>query len=315
MDAINIVAIALEKDIGEFGVEALLEDFFQTMLMLAGGVDIELAPGMIHLFHGILVGILGDIPAVHWMLGLKESVGPAIRFCRHCFGNGIQIQQWFREEQFPLRDIDVHREIVEALEGLPNGPIREAFSTFVGVNGPSILEQAPYFDVINMAPQDLMHLLFEGGLSHELRLYLLHCVQVHNLDLEVLNGRIRSFPYSQQDRSNMPLPISIAHLQADGTKLPHQKAAQIWMLARMLPFLLHDLVPQHGAHFDCWRLHLRILFAAAAPEAHPATLPHLRNAIDEHHAQFRLCSPNVDITPKLHFYVHLPGVIRRFAFF
>ena len=310
MDTINLLAIADESDIGDFGVEALLEDFLQTLNQLAIGIEVDLTPNHAHIFRGILIGILGDIPAVNYLIGMKEGVGPALRICRHCFGFGAQIQQNFTEFEFQLRNLEVHQAIVQVLEHL-EGPAREALSTFLGVNSSSVLDPAPFFDLIAMSPQDLMHTVLEGGLSHEMKLLLRHFV-ANYLDIDVLNQRIKEFDLGYQEVSNRPSPITQEHLNVQGPGLPGQKASQLWLLARMLHFLVHDFVPAEDPHRQCWELHLRILFAAAAPEIHPETPQRLADAIEEHHQAFRLCYPHENITPKLHYYVHLPSIQLRF---
>ena len=313
LDSIQIVAIADEEDIAEFGIEALLADFLETIAQLAAGIEIELMPNNQHVFHAMLVGLLGDIPAVHYIIGLKEGVGQALRFCRHCFGHGQEIQENFREDDFQPRTLPLHQAIVNALMAMPEGPAREWFSTIVGVNGDSVLDIAPHFNLIEMAPQDFMHTVLEGGLSHEMKLYIRYCLDNFAIDLEELNRRIDNFNYGFQERSNKPSPIKDAHIDAQGPKLPHQKASQLWLLARVLHFLLADIVPEDDPHRQCWELHLRILFAAAAPEVHPNTIDHLAAAIDEHHQAFTACYPGENITPKLHFYVHLPSIMLRLA--
>ena len=315
INTIQIVALAAEEDIADFGIEEILQDFLQTMFQLAaGGIEIELAPNMNHIFHGALIGLLGDIPAVHYLIGMKEGVGNALRFCRHCWGHGQEIQELFREDQFEPRALPLHNALVDILTAMPNGPEREAFSTLVGINGASFVEAVPFFNLITMAPQDIMHTMFEGGVSHEIRLFLRYCIRdAQYFTLEELNRRIKNFPYGYQETSNKPSPIQDAHIDAAGPGLPRQKAAQLWLLARVLQFLIHDLVPAEDLHRQCWEMHLRILFAAASPEVHPGTPNALANAIEAHHLAFIARYPNVNVTPKLHFYVHLPAIQLRFG--
>ena len=86
LDNIFIVAIANRDAIKKFGVELLLADFRLQMNEFAQGIPIQLTPNHEHVFFAFLVGLFGDNPALNFLLGFKESVGPAFRGCRECFG-------------------------------------------------------------------------------------------------------------------------------------------------------------------------------------------------------------------------------------
>jgi len=92
VDNIFLVAVAKTEHIRLFGVEDLLDNFLTTLDTLAVGLPIQITPAFPHMFFGFLVGLLGDTPATHWMLGFKESVGPAFRGCRDCFATDIERQ-------------------------------------------------------------------------------------------------------------------------------------------------------------------------------------------------------------------------------
>ena len=307
-----MVALAETSDINRQGMGDLLADFFDGLQQLANGVVIELAPNLVHEFHGFLASLLGDTLGIHNILGFKEGVGFALRSCRNCFGDHGQIQVFFEENQFQLRHLALHRAICAFLNGL-QGAAKEHYSTFVGINNASIMDNVPGFNLIDMAPQDMMHVLIEGGLAHEMRLFIRYCVrEAEYFTLAELNERIDSFAYGPQEKSNRPSPIKEAHIDGDTTGLPRQKAAQIWLLARVLGFLIADLVPHDDQHAQCFSWHLRILFAAFSPEVHPVTEPYLRIWISAHHQLFRICYPDVAITPKLHYCIHIPSTQRRY---
>jgi len=319
VDNIQVIAIADAKDTGREGLEGLLADFLNGIRQLAAeGIEIEFAPGLTHTFHGFLIGLIGDTLAVQDLLGMKIGVGFAFRPCRNCFGDHDGMQGHFMEADFQIRHLDLHRAICEMLDEL-NAADRVAFSTFVGVNGASILDDVPHFDLINMSPHDSMHIIIEGGLSHELRLLLNQWIFVdHFFTVAQLNDRIAAFDYGYMERSNKPSPITADQIQRNVTGLPGQKASQIWLLARSLMLLVNDLVPAGDLFAECWEAHLRILFAALAPEVHPQTPVLLTQLIEDHHQLFILRYPQVQITPKLHYYVHIPGILLRsplFSFF
>ena len=121
-----------------------------------------------------------------------------------------------------MRTLPHHQFLVQQLLLLVGGAFA-AFSTLTGINNESVLANVPDFDLIAMAPQDVMHVILEGGLSHETRLFLEHCVAAGYFDVGQLNDSLKTFPYGYAERSNKPSPITLAHLQAPGTSLSHQK--------------------------------------------------------------------------------------------
>ena len=84
--------MARKEDIGQFGVELLLHDFVTTLHDLSHGVQLEITPHFHHLFFALLIGLLADTPASHYLLGFKEGVGNAFRGCRECFGTDVERQ-------------------------------------------------------------------------------------------------------------------------------------------------------------------------------------------------------------------------------
>lgn len=65
------------------------------------------------------------------------------------------------------------------------------------------------FHVINHLPQDIMHVIFEGVLPHEVQLMLYEYIVVTKLfTLEKLNERIACFCYSTEEACDTPTPIT-----------------------------------------------------------------------------------------------------------
>jgi len=162
-----------------------------------------------------------------------------------------------------------------------------------------------------MAPQDVMHVILEGALSHETRLFLRHCVAQGFFTIGQLNSAIDRFPYGYSERYNKPSAITQDQLNAEHTVLGGQKASQMWLLARVLLLLIDNLVAVNDPHRVTYRLHIAILYRAMACEVHPTTAASLANLIEIHHLLFRITYPGVSITPKLHYYLHIPTILLR----
>ena len=105
-----------------------------------------------------LFAVIADTPAGQLLGGYKESVGGAKRKCRHCMADFDDIQSKFRETDFELRDKDMHDYHLQQMEENPE--LHTHFSKEYGVTKRSVLLDAPYFDVTEQLPQDLMHIVF-----------------------------------------------------------------------------------------------------------------------------------------------------------
>ena len=88
-------------------------------------------------------------------------------------------------------------------------------------------------------------------------------------------------------------------------------ASQWWSLASFLPLLIGDLVPEED---DCWDTFLLlhdILAHCMAPCVSPASISYLSVLIEMHHKSFSTNYPAQQMTPKMHYMVHFPELIRR----
>ena len=88
-------------------------------------------------------------------------------------------------------------------------------------------------------------------------------------------------------------------------------ASQMWLLARILPLLVADYVPDDDDH---WLLYLKmmeivdLLFSPKLTGDHAAYLAAL---INDHHHDFCQLYPGCNIIPKMHFMIHMPRLIHQ----
>ena len=110
------------------------------------------------------------------------------RFCCPCIPS-VQ----FREENFQLRDKDLHEKQCQYVErpGISSSE-KEHFSKVYGINRKSLLARLTHFDVTKQLPQDLMHVLFEGIFPFHVHLLLDYL----SLSVSEINSRLVSYPYA-----------------------------------------------------------------------------------------------------------------------
>eukprot|EP00733_Pompholyxophrys_punicea_P000813 Pompholyxophrys_punicea_v1_NODE_302_length_2323_cov_4.263228.p1 type:complete len:570 gc:universal NODE_302_length_2323_cov_4.263228:2225-516(-) len=307
LPVIQLVAVAKTSDIRTpDNLEKILSNFIDST------VELDSEDGLIvneNLnIHGALLAFVGDTLASNFIGGFKESVGGAFRKCRYCMASKDDIQNFFLEESFQRRTLTEHL-----------NHCRQAISAFwskqFGVTHLSCLQKCPHFDVTSMLPFDAMHVILEGGLPYELNLFLFYCILDKKFfTVEQFNNRLEGFPYSYLNVASKPSPLRKSHLtKRKKNALSKQNASQCWLLCRMLPFLIDDLIPHDDPMWQCMLMHLDIANHLLQREFSGLDLHVLTENISAHHEKFKNLYPDESITPKLHYYIHLPTTIRNYG--
>lgn len=193
-------------------------------------------------------------------------------------------------------------------------------------------------------PPDVMHDVLEGSLQLEIKCLLAVLIRDLKLfSLSNLNHRIQSFPYGP-DVGDHPKPLPTGCLTGNPMKqsgkceshdymslrelpslwfmdlnvmcgfVPLPIASEAWSLARMLPLLVGDLVPEDNPFWQNFLLMLTITDLVLAPKSTTAIAAHLRQLILEHHTAFKELYPDRPLTPKMHYMVHIPQWIVRYMY-
>ncbi|XP_020895161.1 uncharacterized protein LOC110234145 isoform X1 [Exaiptasia diaphana] len=268
---------------------------------------------MYHL-RGALLAVLADTPASQAVAGMKESVGGARRKCRHCMATYEQMQEQFLEEQFTLRSKEKHEYQLQKLENAPSKYLKSYYSKAYGINTRSKILEAPHFDVTQQLPQDIMHVFLEGILSYHLKNFLAHFFSETTLTLDQLNSEIRSFPLGYSQKKNRPTLIKESDLQYSSSTNLGQTAAQMHLLAYILPFILgkYSDLDDTTTNWDCYMTLLEIMTICFSSVIEIESVVYLRWLISEHLNHYKELY-DARITPKMHYMIHLPSLIMKFG--
>jgi hypothetical protein len=109
--------------------------------------------------HGILAIVVADNLAAQEIGGFK-GVGKAYSPCRTCDIKRNHLSSSIANSSL-LRDEKEHRDRVSRLENLTD-EARKYWRKEWGLNGGSILLDAPHFEITKCMLHDPMHLLLEG---------------------------------------------------------------------------------------------------------------------------------------------------------
>lgn len=255
LQSIFLLGIAYSADIKTFGIDKILEPFWDEMRQLSTTGLSLVVGGEIRNFHCCLAFICADTLAAHQLTGFKEGVGFSYRKCRHCQCSSEDMREKYYEEDFAERTITEH---------LRCAKITRATSVETGVNRIGKIFEVPHFNVFDGTPQDIMHVLLEGCVPYTLKEMLNHFILAKTFDLEQLNYKITNFPYTPLDINDKPSAITSQHLSPTGSL--RQSAAQMWCLARLLPLMLFEYVDASDAVWQCFALLLHITALAMSPK-------------------------------------------------
>ena len=159
----------------------------------------------------------------------------------------VDSQTIFRENGFTLGDPTSHVFHCSLLDG----PDSQRSLIEYGVNWRPLLDSLPYFSVVESMPHDIMHDPFEGVVPYELKLLIEHCSTVQPFfSIATLNNRITAFDYGYNETKDKPALLQESKLR--------QTASQMWLLARIFPLLVGDLVPKDSPHWHCFLKLLKI---------------------------------------------------------
>lgn len=296
--------------------EDALEDFISGINKLSSeeGVTFNIN-GKPRTFHGILLFMVGDTPASANFAGTKETYG-AWCPCRQCLVNKDNIFEHFQEERTLLRNKELHNQHLAAVcpeddeENLMEDDTEDSVegnpSVMYGVNSRSCLLKVNYFDITKCLPQDIMHVLGEGGvLDVNIRLLLTGCIS-RKFSLKHVNQYLDSVNYGHF-KKDKPAEIKQDHLSNN----LRQTASQMFLLAHLIPFALFGHAK--AAELMNYIRLLMIVNICLSSDATEKGASKLRKLIHDFLCKFKELYGVERMTLKFHFLTHLPKQILLFG--
>jgi len=312
---INIMALVLKKYAKLNG--PFLQDFINGLKKLSSkeGVTFKIK-GKFITFHGVLLFWVGDTPASANVAGFKESPSFALFPCRQCLVSHDILHEHPFEVPDLLRNAKLHEQHLalvvptlgndEQVEQEIHLEGRSNPSVSTGVNSRCALLDLGYYDVTSSFPQDIMHVMAEGGvLDVTTRMILLHAID-KKLTLKEVNSMIENFEYGDS-KKDKPGPIKPKHLENS----LRQNASQLLLLGHTIPFRVQRKFERPQLK-NFIRL-LTILNLCMARSVSDHEIGMLRNQIQMFLTEFKSTYGVTHMTPKFHFLVHLPTQVALFG--
>ena len=87
----------------------------------------------------------------------------------------------------------------------------------------------------------------------------------------------------------------------------------MWCLARLLPLMIGELVPQNDPYWQNFVLLLTITDYIFAPVTSDDIASYVKVLLKEHHKCFCEFYPSAPVIPKMHYMLHLPEWMKRYV--
>lgn len=308
--AVRLIAVVYSSFVKEYGYNKILEQIVADLRILFLGVKITYENESLTVFGKVVI-CTGDTLGQNLWGGFKEGVGGAFQKCRHCYCDFNLMQECFHEKDFLLRTKSLHERDVDALENSPNKQVQDLLSLIYGVTTKSSLMKLTDFDITTQLPQDIMHTIAEGVLQYEVRYILLFYIRNKYFTLDQLNAVITAHAYGYSETSDKPSPLHASVFTSKEAYKLKYNAAQARLFLRMLPFFLNSLIEldiDDGVYMLLVNL-IKIVQIIYSPTISSQTIKVLENDIETHLKDFKIIFPDVNITPKQHYLVHIPRMI------
>ena len=299
---IFLLSIFPNHFVKEYSLNVLLRPIVDELKQLEDGVDFIIG-GVSRKIYGTLAIFTADNLGAYLAAGFKLGFAIGFRKCRYCLALDEDIQSLFSDCSCIYRTKESHNLHCAGLDT----EYGDYFARLYGINFDSILNELKYFHVIGGMVPDVMHDILEGILPKMICLMLKAHIKKKFYTLKMLNHAVRNFNYGHAEVKDKPSQIDVAHINKGKLR---QSAAQIWQLAVILPLAVGSRVPEDDAIWLCFLDLLAICRLIFKPTISEAEIVELEFLIFDFLSAFKECFPGVRISPKFHFLVHYPYLIR-----
>ena len=306
--AIRLLAIVKAKDVVKYGHGKILTPIVNDLDKLAAGHIFHIGGQPIKL-NGAVISCLGDTEGQHQWGGFKGSVGWAHQKCRNCLCSFGDMQENFRDSQFTSRNLEQYCQQCTDIETAPTEATKKDFETTYGIVKRSLLSELCHFDITKQLPQDLMHVLLEGSVQYEVRFILQHFFDSGILTLRQLNNAFCQLSLGYHDEKNRPPLLRETTFNGQETYKMKQTAEQARIFLKNLPFILMGYVPVEDLYYQLLLQMILIVQMCFSPVTSRERIRELQDIIELHLKNFKELFPTVNITPKMHYMIHIPHKI------
>ena len=299
---IHMLTLTNATNIAKYGYESTLAPLVKDLRSLEeDGLEFDYNNVTFRVYGTISV-VIGDNLAVHSLGGFYENFSTVQRFCRTCNRTMDSIND------HTFCDVIRTKEAYDAqVAFILTDP---SMIPLYGIKRPCVLNDLRFFHIMDGAPGDIAHDIFEGFAQDYFCQLLVHYIRQRIFTLEKVNNIILSFEYAAIDKNNKPQPIKDKPLTVLKIKYT---ACEMWNFIRLFPLMFGGYIDEMDEH---WKLCLSFIILVEKLCAHAFNAESLRNLDQTIRRFIYLYSelyPEVNVKPKLHFLTHYPLNIKKFG--
>jgi len=258
--------------------------------------------GTSKVIKGKLISVSADNLSAHSLAGFQQHFQHG-RVCRFCMIDHADLGSCFSEHTTSLRTAESHNYHLRAIsEDASN-------ATVYGVRKPCALQSLPGFSVVSSFPPDIMHDLFEGVIPHTVQLVVRDIISSGHSSLSQLNGTLENITLSRPE--NKPCLLTDSALKSGGHITG--TAVQKLELFLILPQLIGTSVPENST---VWQVYLKlrcICDIVLSPVVEKDSAVELEELVASFLSLFVSCFDARLVTPKMHYLIHYPRMIKLFG--
>ena len=267
------------------------------------GISVECA-GQVVSVKGSVALFIADNLAIHAVGGLLESFSNVSKVSRYCHCSSADIQNRLTFRSCTLRTAEEFDATVAELE---QSGFNRALCLKRGISSKCALNSLSGFHIVENAPPDIAHDLYEGLIPLVTSVVLTELVKDRFLTLDDINRALSNFPYLRDDRQNPPQPLTYRQ----GAIRCNQTAKEALNLVRCLPLAVGYLIPKGNTAWIILLKFLTVIRFIISPRFLEGDLARLQDLIEDWIGTFFAKYPHRRVTPKFHYLLHYPNQIRK----
>ncbi|XP_065672066.1 uncharacterized protein LOC105845782 isoform X1 [Hydra vulgaris] len=252
--------------------------------------------------YGALATISADNLSAHALAGFRCAFNSG-HICRYCMLQYEDKEKLLQETVLTLRTETLHKYHLQAINPGISGRVYEV------VKRCRFLDLS-YFKLTESFPPDLMHDLHEGIIPLILKLLIsnLHCGGI--VTVSQLNYEIENFKFLKNDKKNKPIIIPLTVPSGTGNIVG--SASEKFILFYFLTYLIGDRVPINNKHWKLYLLLRDIVDYLMCYKISRTIFSYLQLLVESFVQTFVEIFPG-KLTPKLHFLLHYPRLIKDYG--
>ena len=289
-------------------INTYIQPMIEELLQLWKGVRIQNVTSFLgaRFIRVALACTSSDIPATRKLCGFygikaKHGCSKCMKLFPTTSFSDITDYSGFEREQWPLRDIQSHRQMAYEAKQAATKTAREKLESERGIRFSELL-RLPYFDIVRCHVIDPMHNLFLGTAKNITSLWKKN---------KILSDTV--FHAIQEKVDCITVPANVGRIPGKISSAFSEFTAEQWMLWTIVysPFVLKQYLPSE--HYSMWCMFSLACSLLCRPFLHKTELQKADELLLTFCKKFEVLFGKNNVTPNMHLHAHLRQCVEDFG--